>query len=91
MPPSQPILFSFTILTHPQSKQSIAPELPLLASQPPPTNKLLHNVRSRKGRKGSGQGWSQATPKGTTRQHPGYYQARDPTIGTTRWCQVSLL
>merc|ERR1712000_84880 len=45
---------------------------------------------TRKGRKGSRQGWSQASSQDSSRQHPGYHKACYQTSRASWWCQAYL-
>ncbi|CAN0442243.1 unnamed protein product, partial [Ascophyllum nodosum] len=43
-----------------------------------------------KGGKGLGKGGLKAPQEGSTRQHPGYHQARDPPAGSSWRCKAHL-
>jgi len=51
--------------------------------------KLTHTDR-RKGWQGSRKGWRQASPQDSSRQHPGYHQARNSSSRSSWRCQAYL-
>ena len=54
------------------------------------SSSLRQHVWSWKRRKGARKGRRKTSPQGATRQHPGYYQACNPTTCQARWGQENL-